>query len=93
MNDFFEKLEKLLYERKANPSAESYTSQLLTEGEDAILQKVGEEAVEVILAAKGQGEQRLIEESADLMYHFLVMLVAKGLSWQDILAELEKRHR
>ena len=93
MTTFFEQLETILNDRKTNPSPDSYTSHLLTKGEDAILQKVGEEAVEVILAAKGQGDERLIEESADLMYHFLLMLVAKGLSWQDVLAELEKRHR
>jgi len=83
----------IIEERKASPTAESYTVRLLAEGEDRILQKVGEEAVEVILAAKGQGDQRLIEETADLFYHTLVMLASKGLTLEDVEAELRRRHR
>jgi phosphoribosyl-ATP pyrophosphohydrolase len=83
----------IIQNRKANPTAESYTARLLAEGEDRILQKVGEEAVEVLLAAKGQGEQRLIEETADLFYHTLVLLASKGLSLEDVEAELRRRHR
>lgn len=92
MITFIEQLETIIHARKENPSPSSYTSQLFDKGEDAILQKIGEEAVEVILAAKGQGETRIVEETADLMYHLLVMLAAKGVSWQTILSELEKRH-
>jgi phosphoribosyl-ATP pyrophosphohydrolase len=83
----------IIEDRKANPTAESYTARLLAEGEDRILKKVGEEAVEVLLAAKGQGEQRLIEETADLFYHTLVLLASKGLSLEDVEAELRRRHR
>jgi phosphoribosyl-ATP pyrophosphohydrolase len=83
----------IIEDRKANPTAASYTAQLLAEGEDKILQKVGEEAVEVILAAKGQGNQRLIEETADLFYHTLVLLAAKGLTLGDVENELRKRHK
>ncbi len=54
---------------------------------------MGEEAVEVIIAAKGQGNQRLIEETADLTYHLLVLLAEKGLTWNNICDELEKRHK
>jgi len=79
--------------RKANPTEKSYTAQLLGEGEDRILQKIGEEAVEVILAAKGQGDQRLIEETADLFYHTLVLLAAKGLTLGDVETELRRRHK
>jgi phosphoribosyl-ATP pyrophosphohydrolase len=83
----------IIEERKAYPTAASYTARLLAEGEDRILQKVGEEAVEVILAAKGQGDQRLIEETADLFYHTLVLLAAKDLTLADVEAELRKRHK
>ena len=83
----------IIEDRKANPTEKSYTAQLISEGEDKILQKVGEEAVEVILAAKGQGDQRLIEETADLFYHTLVLLSAKGLTLGDVEAELRQRHR
>jgi phosphoribosyl-ATP pyrophosphohydrolase len=83
----------IIEDRKANPTAESYTAKLLAAGEDRILQKVGEEAVEVLLAAKGQGDQRLIEETADLFYHTLVLLAAKGLTLGDVEAELRRRHR
>ena len=67
-------------------------NRLLAEGEDAILRKVGEEAVEVILAAKSQGDQRLIEEASDLIYHLLVLLAARDLSLADIETELSRRH-
>lgn len=83
----------IIEERKNNPTEKSYTAKLIAEGEDKILQKVGEEAVEVILAAKGQGNQRLIEEIADLFYHTLVLLSAKGLTLGDVEAELRSRHR
>ena len=82
-----------LEERKANPRSDSYTSALLSAGEDEIVKKVGEEAVEVILAAKSQGGQRLVEESADLVYHLLVLLLARDLSWDDVLDELARRHK
>ena len=83
----------IIEDRKANPTTESYTAKLLAAGEDRILQKVGEEAVEVLLAAKGQGDQRLVEETADLFYHTLVLLAAKGLTLGDVEAELRRRHR
>ena len=62
-------------------------------GEDEILKKVGEETMEVILAAKGQGDQRLIEEVADLFYHTLVLLVARDMSLADVESELARRHK
>ncbi len=88
LNQLFEIIE----DRKQNPVPGSYTNQLLTRGQDAILKKVGEEAMEVILAAKGQGDQRLIEEVADLFYHTLVLLASQGLSLSDIENELSNRH-
>ena len=88
LNNLFE----IILERKMNPRPGSYTNELLDANEDIILQKVGEESVEVILAAKGQGNQRLVEEVSDLFYHTLVLLVRQGISMVDIEAELRRRH-
>lgn len=82
----------VIKDRKANPSAASYTSSLFAEGLPKIAQKVGEEASEVIVAALAQDDQRLIEEIADLTYHALVLLAERNLLLSDILAELERRH-
>jgi phosphoribosyl-ATP pyrophosphohydrolase len=79
--------------RRANPSDQSYTSNLFAEGLPRIAQKVGEEGTEVVVAALAQDDQRLIEEVADLTYHILVLLAARGLTVQSILDELEKRHQ
>ena len=87
-----DELFQIIEDRKANPVEGSYTNRLLEAGEDEILKKIGEEAVEVILAAKAQGNQRLVEELADLVYHSLVLLAAKGLSLSDIQEELSRRH-
>jgi phosphoribosyl-ATP pyrophosphohydrolase len=88
-----DQLFEIIENRKANPTPESYTARLFSDGEDRILQKVGEETVEVILAAKGQGKERIIEEVADLFYHMLVLLVEKKLSLKDIENELLRRHQ
>jgi phosphoribosyl-ATP pyrophosphohydrolase len=87
-----EELFQMIETRKQNPPPGSYTAKLLQQGEDAVLKKVGEEAMEVILAAKGQGDQRLVEETADLFYHLLVLLASRNLRLEDILGELERRH-
>ena len=89
LNDLF----AVICERRDNPSSQSYTARLIAQGEDEIIKKVGEEAVEVILAAKGQGDQRLVEEVADLTYHVLVLLAYHNLSPDDVRAELERRHK
>jgi phosphoribosyl-ATP pyrophosphohydrolase len=88
LNELFE----IILDRKKNPQPGSYTNKLLDANEDVILQKVGEEAVEVILAAKGQGKHRLVEEVSDLFYHTLVMLVRQGVTLDDIESELRHRH-
>ncbi len=87
------KLFEIIEDRKANPKPGSYTNELFDMGDDRILQKIGEESIEVILAAKGQGNQRLVEEISDLLYHTLVLLSAHGLSLRDVEAELARRHR
>lgn len=87
-----ERLYQIICARRDAPRADSYTSHLLARGEDQILKKIGEEAIEVIVAAKGQGDQRLVEEIADLTYHLLVLLALRGLRPADIEAELARRH-
>jgi phosphoribosyl-ATP pyrophosphohydrolase len=83
----------VIEDRKKNPSEKSYTTNLFNEGLPKIAQKVGEEGIEVVVAALAQGDQRLIEEVADLTYHTLVLLSARGLTPAHITAELEKRHK
>jgi phosphoribosyl-ATP pyrophosphohydrolase len=93
MTDILDSLVTVLQDRKANPQPGSYTNSLLDAGEDEIVKKVGEEAVEIILAAKGQGNERLVEETADLLYHLLVLLVSRDLTLDDVRAELARRHK
>ena len=83
----------VIEDRKKNPSEKSYTTSLFNEGLPKIAQKVGEEGTEVVVAALAQEDQRLIEEIADLTYHTLVLLSARGLTPADVVNELEKRHR
>jgi len=85
-------LEAVVRDRRANPRPGSYTCQLLDAGLPRILKKVGEEAVEVIVAAQSEGDERLVSELADLAYHALVLLAARDLSWADVEAELARRH-
>lgn len=85
------RLEAVVRERKANPRPGSYTCELYDAGLPRILKKVGEEAVEVVVAAQSEGDERLVSELADLAYHSLVLLVARGLSWDDVEAELARR--
>jgi phosphoribosyl-ATP pyrophosphohydrolase len=87
-----EQLFELVRSRRESAPPGSYTANLFAAGEDEIVKKVGEEAVEVILAAKGQGDRRVIEEVADLYYHSLVLLASRGLSLAEVEDELERRH-
>ena len=88
LNELF----NIILDRKNKPKPGSYTNKLLSANVDVVLQKVGEESVEVILAAKGQGNQRLVEEVSDLFYHTLVLLAHQGLSLADVETELVRRH-
>ena len=92
MSNQIDELYQVLIDRKENPSVDSYTSRLLAD-EEEIAKKIGEEAIEVILAAASQGQDRIVEETADLIYHTLVLLVANDLAWDDVLAELAGRRR
>jgi phosphoribosyl-ATP pyrophosphohydrolase len=93
MSDVLDTLFATVLDRQANPRPGSYTAKLLSAGEDEILKKVGEEAMEVILAAKGQANERVVYEVADLLYHVLVLLAARGLTLADVEAELARRRR
>jgi len=88
-----QQLSDTIADRRTNPRSGSYTAQLLREGETEILKKVGEEAIEVLLAATSENEQRLVSELADLTYHVFVLLAEKGLSYQDVVQELDRRAR
>ncbi len=81
----------VIQSRKAEMPEGSYTAYLFRTGENEILKKIGEEAVEIIIAAKGEGDDRVIYESADLIYHLLVLLAARGLTWEQVEEELARR--
>jgi phosphoribosyl-ATP pyrophosphohydrolase len=89
--EIFNRLSAILEERKAADPATSYVASLFHKGEDAILKKVGEEAVEVIMASKDGETLPLVRELADLWFHCLVLLSYKGLTPEDVLAELARR--
>ena len=93
MENILEQLFAIIEDRKANPRPGSYTNRLLEAGQDEILKKIGEEAIEVILAAKSQGDERMISEMADLAYHCLVLLSSRNLTPAHISDELERRYK
>lgn len=86
------KLFTIIDDRKRNLKKGSYTNDLFESGTDRITQKFGEEAVELIIAASNQSNNRLIEETADLIYHLLVLLAYKDITLANIEKELEARH-
>lgn len=90
---FLHELQGIIQSRKTNPSEKSYTTELFNKGTKKIAQKVGEEATEVILEAMDGRKDLLIEESSDLLYHFLVLLADQGLKLEDIEAKLMERHK
>jgi phosphoribosyl-ATP pyrophosphohydrolase/phosphoribosyl-AMP cyclohydrolase len=85
------RLEEVIADRKANLPEGSYTADLLRGGVARVARKVGEEAVEVLVAALSEDEGRLVEESADLIYHLLVLLGERGVRWERVCGELEGR--
>lgn len=93
MSTVLQSLFETIQSRKENPPPGSYTATLFAKGENEICKKIGEEAVEVIIAAKGEGDDRIIYEMSDLIYHCMVLLVARGLSWAEIEAELARRFK
>jgi phosphoribosyl-ATP pyrophosphohydrolase/phosphoribosyl-AMP cyclohydrolase len=93
-NDFtLQTLESIIADRKNNPQDTSYTSSLFKKGINKIAQKVGEEAVEVVIEAKDENKDLFINEAADLLYHYLILLNAKGSSLKEITRVLASRHK
>jgi phosphoribosyl-ATP pyrophosphohydrolase len=91
MSDTLDRLAEVLEARKSAPADGSYVAGLYAAGLDAILKKVGEEFAETIIAAKGGDPKALVHETADLWFHTLVMLAARGLHPRDVLEELDRR--
>jgi len=91
MSDILQQLAAELEQRKAADPDSSYVASLYAKGLDTILKKVGEEAVETIIAAKGDDKKALVYETADLWFHTLVMLADQGLGPADVLTELQRR--
>lgn len=91
-NNFLFELEKIITDRKNNPSDKSYTSSLFAKGINKIAQKVGEEAVEVVIEAKDNNDHLFKEETADLLFHYLILLQAKGFKLNDVIDVLKSRH-
>lgn len=86
-------LGEFLKGRKENPQPNSYTCQLMEKGINKVAQKVGEEAVELIIEAKDDNEELFLGEAADLAFHYMLLLVAKGYNLEDVLKVLEARHQ
>ncbi len=92
-NDFLYTLEKTIDDRKNNPTEKSYTASLFAKGINKIAQKVGEEAVEVVIEAKDDNADLFLGESADLLFHYLILLNAKGFQLSDVIKVLEGRQK
>lgn len=93
MSDVVRDLERVIRQRQADMPEGSYTTSLFKDGLPRIAQKVGEEGVEVVIAGLTQDDNQLTYEMADLLYHCLVLLVDRGLSWSEVEAELANRAR
>ena len=90
---FVTHLEDIIRDRKENPSEHSYTSKLFEKGLNKIAQKLGEEAVELLIEAKDENQDLFKNEAADLFFHYLVLLAEKGLNFEDIVEVLRERHK
>ena len=90
--NFIAELETIVQQRLQRGGDESYTARLVAAGTRRVAQKVGEEGVELALAAAGGNQQEIIDEAADLVYHLVVLLAERGLSLEDISTRLAARH-
>lgn len=90
--NFLNKLNELIQERKEKLPENSYTTKLFKEGANRIIQKVGEEAIETVIAAKNRDKEEIINETADLIYHLLVMLTEQDIKLEDVVNKLVERH-
>jgi phosphoribosyl-ATP pyrophosphohydrolase/phosphoribosyl-AMP cyclohydrolase len=88
-----EKLEEIISNRKNNPSDSSYTSSLFAKGINKIAQKVGEEAVELVIESKDDNEEKFLNEAADLLFHYLILMQAKNYKLNDVIEVLGERHK
>jgi phosphoribosyl-ATP pyrophosphohydrolase/phosphoribosyl-AMP cyclohydrolase len=91
--NFLNDLQNLIIERKHKMPEGSYTTKLFEKGINKIAQKVGEEAVELVIEAKDNNDDLFLNEAADLIYHTLVLLAAKGYQLDDVVKILEERHK
>ena len=91
--DFLAQLEQVIEQRKTAAPESSYVASLFSKGINKIAQKVGEEAVELVIEAKDQNNELFLEESADLLFHYLMLLQAKGYKLADVVKVLEKRQQ
>ena len=89
--DILQEIYKVILDRKANPGEDSYTSSLMQKGLDKILKKIGEEATEVVIAAKGGKHDEIVYETTDLIFHLLVMLGYHDIPPAEVYAELRRR--
>ena len=93
MGEALERLEAVVHDRiAAGEDASSYVASLAAKGRAKIAQKLGEEAVETVIAAVSEDDSALIGEASDLVFHLSILLADRGLSWNDIAAELDRRH-
>jgi len=90
--NFLPELENIIADRKNNPTDKSYTSSLFAKGINKIAQKVGEEAVEVVIEAMDNNADLFKDEAADLLFHYLILLQAKGFKLNDVIGILKDRH-
>lgn len=86
-------LEQVIAQRKQNPSDDSYTSSLFSKGINKVAQKVGEEAVELVIESKDDNKEKFLGEAADLLFHYLVLLQAKNYQLNDVVEVLSARHK
>ena len=91
-DDFISTLENIIQDRKINPSGSSYVSSLFRKGTNKIAQKVGEEAVELVIEAKDDNDDLFLNESADLLFHYLILLQEKGYKMNDVISVLKERN-
>ncbi|WP_374088553.1 phosphoribosyl-ATP diphosphatase [Methylomicrobium lacus] len=91
MSDVLQQLADVLEQRKQQTADKSYVASLYAKGLDTILKKIGEEATETVIAAKGGDKQQIIYETADLWFHCMVLLAQQGLGPDDVLNELQRR--
>ena len=90
--EFIKELEDLLYERKEEMPKGSYTTSMYRKGVDKIAQKVGEEAVETVIAAKNRGQKETVEEASDLLFHLMLLLAEKNIPMHKVIKTLRLRH-